>query len=95
MKIDRPLIKHLAKLSKLEFNDQQLDTFVSDFEQIVNYVDTINDIDLTDVEPLVYINESYQQGRRDIVEHTISKEDALNNAPHKDTDYFRVPKVIK
>lgn len=94
MKIDKALVQKLAHLSKLEFTDEEIETFIPDFEEVVNYVNKINELDLDGIEPLRYVNEGYGLGREDKVEQPLPKEKVLNIAPKSDSDYYRVPKVI-
>lgn len=94
MKIDNALIDRLAELSKLEFNEGEKDTIREDLQKMFNFVDKLNEVDTKSYEPLIFITEEVNQYREDIAKKTITKEEALKNAPKKDSDYFKVPKVI-
>ena len=96
MIIDDKLLKKIAKLSKLEFKEEEAEKIKEDLNRMLNFIEKLNEMDTENVEPLKYINED--EGyflRPDIPERVITQEEALKNAPDKDSDYFKVPKVIK
>ena len=94
MKIDDALIDRLAELSKLEFNEEEKVSIKEDLQKMLNFVDKLNELDTEGEQPLIFMTEEVNRYREDIPEHTITKEEALKNAPKKDSDYFKVPKVI-
>lgn len=94
MKIDDHLINHLAKLSKLEFDQESKQEIKGNLQKILNLVEKLNELDTENVEPLVYMSENKNILREDVVDMKITKEQALKNAPDKDSDYIKVPKVI-
>ncbi len=95
MKIDRKDVEKLAHLSRLELTEEELANMESDMNKMLQFVEKINEMDLEGVEPLAYMSEEVNILREDEVKQDITHEEALKNAPDKDTDYFRVPKVIK
>lgn len=95
MKISKEEVEKLAHLARLDFSEAEKISMQADMDKILGFVDKINELDLEGVEPLVYLNEDRNIMRADKVEQLISKDDALRNAPEKDSDYFRVPKVLK
>lgn len=94
MQINEALIRRLAQLSKLEFEGQELVQIQQDLEQILNFVDKLNELDTSDTEPLIHIVDEVNHLREDIVKQEITHKEALLNAPKKDSDYIRVPKVL-
>jgi len=94
-RIDDKTIDHIAKLANLEFNDKEKEGIRKDLNQILGFVDQLNAIDTEGVEPLIYMNEEQDSLREDKVTYQIPQEEALRNAPDKDSDYFKVPKVLK
>lgn len=94
MKIDRSLINKLAELSKLEFNEEDTAEIQKNLGNILDLVEKLNEVDTEGVEPLIYMNENIDVFREDKVKQVISKEEGLKNAPDKDSDYIKVPKVI-
>jgi aspartyl-tRNA(Asn)/glutamyl-tRNA(Gln) amidotransferase subunit C len=95
MSITKEQIKHLAHLSRLELNDNELDSMQGDMEKILEFVAKIDELDLTGVEPLTQMSSSVDVMRTDEALNMITKEQALKNAPDANSDYFRVPKFGK
>ena len=95
MKVNNKLIQEIAKLSKLKFDDSSTKKMKEDFKKILAFVDKLNEIDTEGVEPLIYISDEENVLRSDEVSMFTSQQDALKNAPQKDSDYFKVPTVLK
>ncbi|MDB3926850.1 Asp-tRNA(Asn)/Glu-tRNA(Gln) amidotransferase subunit GatC [Flavobacteriales bacterium] len=95
MKIDQTLIDKLARLSQLEFNSDTKAKMEDDLNKILAFVDKLNEVDTENIEPLIYLNEEKNKLRDDEIGEHLPKEKALKNAPSKDSDYFKVPTVLK
>ena len=95
MEVTDSLIDHLANLAKLEFSAEEKEVIKQDLEKMIDFVDKLKSVDTTGVEPLIYMNKDVNVLRDDVIEQTITKEQALKNAPQKDSDYFKVPTVLK
>jgi aspartyl-tRNA(Asn)/glutamyl-tRNA(Gln) amidotransferase subunit C len=95
MKISLDEIRHLAHLSRLDFSDSEMESMQGDMDKILGFVAKINELDLEGVEPLIYLSEERNVLRQDKAITGTSKDEALKNAPDRDSDYFRVPKVLK
>tara|TARA_B100001142_G_C14030876_1_gene538061 strand:- start:98 stop:469 length:372 start_codon:yes stop_codon:yes gene_type:complete len=96
MKIDKKTVERLAELSKLEFSEKEKEGMVQDFQKIVHFVDKLKELDTEGVKPLVYVNENVTNVlREDSPGELVSREDALKNAPVKDTNYIKIPNVLK
>ena len=95
MKIDQTLIEKLAKLSQLDFSQEAKSKMERDLNKILAFVDELNTLNTDDIEPLVYMNEEVNKLREDKVGEHLPKENALKKAPDKDSDYFKVPTVLK
>ena len=95
MSIDSKTVDRLSELARLEFSDDEKKDIEKDLNKILGLVDKLSEVDTEGVEPLIYLTDQKARMRED-VEHTdISQADALRNAPDKDSDYIRVPKVLK
>ena len=94
-KITQDAIDKLATLSRLEFNAQEKEKVVSDLNKMLDFVSKLNELDTTNVEPLIYMNDEKNVLRNDEVRQEISQKVALQQAPKKDSDYFKVPKVVE
>ena len=95
MKVDNKLIDDLSRLAKLKFDDKTIEEMKSDFENMLGFVDKLSEINTEGVEPLIYLSEEVNKLRADEIEEELTQEQALKNAPNKDSDYFKVPTVLK
>jgi aspartyl-tRNA(Asn)/glutamyl-tRNA(Gln) amidotransferase subunit C len=87
-------VEHIAKLAKLEFSETEKEKFTHQFNDILNYMEQLNSVDTSNVEPLAQVIELNNVFRDDVVKPSISTEEALKNAPDKTDEHFKVPKVI-
>jgi aspartyl-tRNA(Asn)/glutamyl-tRNA(Gln) amidotransferase subunit C len=87
-------VEHIAKLAKLEFTDAEKEKFTHQLNQILEYVEQMNKLDTSNVEPLSHVIELSNVFRADEVKQGVSTEEALKNAPSKTEEFFKVPKVI-
>lgn len=94
MKITEELIDHIAHLARLEFQGEDKMSIQKDMERMIEFVDKLSEIDTANVEPLIFMSEEMNRLREDEPEVTVTHEEALMNAPKKDSDYFRIPKVL-
>ena len=94
MQVNEELVDRIATLAKLEFDAVRKQEIIKDLQRVISFVEKLNELDTTGVEPLVYMTDEVNVLRKDEAVNTISHEDALKNAPDKDSDFFRVPKVI-
>lgn len=94
-KFSEQTVDKLAHLSRLEFDGKEKQEIIYDLERMLVFVSKLNELDTTDIEPLIYMNEEVNILREDEIKQTISQNEALLNAPKKDSDYFKVPKVVE
>lgn len=95
MKITNEKVDELAQLARLKFEGAEKEAIRTDLEKILEMCEQLNEVDTTGVEPLIYMTSNVNVLREDEVKQEISHEEALKNAPKKDSDFFRVPKVIE
>lgn len=95
MEVTDDMIKNLADLSRLTFNPHEREDIKKDLQQMISFVDKLNEVDTRNVEPLLHMTEAVNIYREDIVQGSMEKTEALKNAPLTDNNYFKVPKVIK
>lgn len=93
MKIDDTLLNHIAHLSRLSFEGGEREAIKKDMEQITDFMHKLSELSTQNVEPLIFMSEEINVLREDIPAETVTHEEALLNAPKKDSDYFRIPKV--
>lgn len=94
MIIDGQTIEHLSNLCKLEFSDNEKTQIIDDLNNILCFVDKIKDVDTSSVKPLIYLSDRNNVLRNDRIAKSTLKEDALNNSPSDDSDFFVVPKIL-
>ena len=95
MKITNKLIQDIAALAKLEFDEKSAEQMKVDLERIIGFFDKLSEIDTDGVEPLIYLSEEVSVLREDGIKAMVSQVEALKNAPEKDSDYFKVPTILK
>ncbi|MDX5421411.1 MAG: Asp-tRNA(Asn)/Glu-tRNA(Gln) amidotransferase subunit GatC [Hymenobacteraceae bacterium] len=95
MSTDIQTIRKLAHLARLEFNEEKEQEVLQDLNKILDWVDQLRELDTEHVAPLTHMSEEVNVLRDDEAQNTVSHEEALLNAPKKDSDYFRVPKVLE
>ncbi len=94
MTIDSKTIDKLAELAKLEFDEANKQEIINDLNRILRFIDKLDELDTSSVEPLTYLTEETNVMREDKVKQEITRQDALKNAPNKDSDFIKAPKVI-
>ncbi len=94
MSVTRKEVEHIAHLAKLKLNEDELEEFTKDLNQILTYVDQLNEVDTSGVEPLSHPIMSVKNLREDELKKSVSQSDALKNSPKHDEEFFLVPKVI-
>jgi aspartyl-tRNA(Asn)/glutamyl-tRNA(Gln) amidotransferase subunit C len=95
IKIDNKLISDLSRLAKLKFDSKSAKNIKSELNIILGFIDSISQVDTNGVVPLVYMSDELNILRNDKITNVVSQQDALKNAPQKDSDYFKVPTVLK
>ena len=95
MKIDKEHLYKIAHLARLEFDDSTATEMMNDMTKIISWVEKLDQVDTDGVEPLTTMSHEINALREDEVKNHLSHERALKNAPRKDADFFRVPKVIE
>jgi len=93
MKADKQLVERLAKLSRLEFNDDEIEKMIDDFNNIVAFMDKLKEVDTDKVE-LQQELKSLSLLRDDETPQNLSRHEVLKNAPDTDGVFFRISKVL-
>ena len=95
MEVNDLLIDNLAKLSHLTFDEQEKKDIKADLQQMISFIEKLKEVDTEGVAPLLHMSSNVNILRDDVVQGSVSREEALKNAPDTDGTFFRVPKVIK
>jgi aspartyl-tRNA(Asn)/glutamyl-tRNA(Gln) amidotransferase subunit C len=93
-KIDIKIVDEVAHLARLEFNDSAKGEILNDMNRMLSFVDKLSELNTENIEPLIYMTNEKNILREDVSEITLTQKEALKNAPKKDSDYFKAPKVI-
>jgi aspartyl-tRNA(Asn)/glutamyl-tRNA(Gln) amidotransferase subunit C len=95
MKLNDEMVKKLAELARLEFNPEEEQMIKTDLQQMIGFVEKLNEIDTTGISPLTHISDTINSLREDEVKGSASTNEAISNAPDAIDPFFSVPKVIK
>jgi aspartyl-tRNA(Asn)/glutamyl-tRNA(Gln) amidotransferase subunit C len=95
MEITDRTVDELAHLARLQFEGEEKERIKNDLNRILGFMEKLNELDTEGVEPLIYLSEELNVLRNDEARTTITQQQALKNAPQRDSDYFKVPKVLK
>jgi len=95
MEVNDAMVDKLANLARLQFNDTEKEGIKNDLQRMIQFVEKLNEVDTTGVEPLLHMSEQVNVLRADEVQGSISRAEGLQNAPVHDAEFFKVPKVIK
>ncbi|WKK85184.1 Asp-tRNA(Asn)/Glu-tRNA(Gln) amidotransferase subunit GatC [Marivirga arenosa] len=95
MSINKETLEKIAHLARLEFEEDSKDKMLADMNNMLSFVEKLQELDTDNVEPLDSMSFEVNQMRDDEVKNQLSHEQGLKNAPKKDANYIRVPKVIE
>jgi aspartyl-tRNA(Asn)/glutamyl-tRNA(Gln) amidotransferase subunit C len=95
MEVNDAMVEKLAHLARLKFNEEEKQEIKSDLQRMISFVEKLNELNLDGVEPLLHLSDEVNVLREDEIKGSVSREDALKNAPLNDGEFIKVPKVIK
>ncbi len=95
MKITIEETQHIASLSRLEFNTDELGRIRDQLDSIINFIDKLNELDTSAVQPTSHILNISNVTRQDTLAHSMEVHESLKNAPDAQGMFFRVPKIIE
>jgi len=95
MEVTESMIDNLAHLARLRFSDEEKASLKADLQKMIAFVEQLQEVDTTGVEPLIHMSDTVNVLREDEIKGSISRKEALLNAPIKDESFFKVPTVIK
>ncbi len=94
MEIDKTTVEKIAHLARLELTENEKETMQHDLSEILTFMEKLNEIDTSKVEPLIYMSETENVFREDVAEQHFTREEILKNAPNKTEEFFKVASVI-
>ena len=95
MSIEPKDVEYVANLSRVELREDEKETFTHQLADILDYIEKLNELDTTDVEPLTHVSPVRNVLREDQAKASLKTENALANTAERTRDFFRVPKVIE
>ncbi len=98
MNITEKEVRYIAELANLRLSDDEIDKYRGDLEEILTYVDKLNEIDTSEVEPMaqvIYAGSETSTLRDDVSRPSFDTEVALRSAPKSGAGQFKVPRVIE
>ncbi|MFC5409179.1 Asp-tRNA(Asn)/Glu-tRNA(Gln) amidotransferase subunit GatC [Larkinella bovis] len=95
MKVDHETLHKIAHLARLDVRPEEEQSLIESLNEVLTWMEQLNEIDTTGVEPLTHISAELNVLREDEVANQLPREQALANAPEKNDAYFQVPKVIE
>jgi aspartyl-tRNA(Asn)/glutamyl-tRNA(Gln) amidotransferase subunit C len=90
MKIDSETVDKIAHLARLELAETEKAEMIGDMNKILSFMEKLNEVDTSAVEPLIYLSNEVNVFREDIVKQEVTVEEALQNSPKHDDQYFWV-----
>ena len=93
-RIDAQQVRKVAKLARLDLTEAEIEQFAGQLSAILEYVEKMNELDTADVEPLAHCLPISNCFREDVVKESLGTEKTLANAPQRDGDFFKVPKIL-
>lgn len=94
-KITKREVEHVARLARLELSDEERETFTKQLNNILTYVEKLNELDTKDVEPTSHVLQIQNIFKEDEIRESLPRERALSNAPDRTDEFYRVPKIIE
>ena len=94
MAINKDTVKYTANLARIELSETELDHFTGQLDRILAYVDKLNTLNVGNLEPTSHVLEMKNVYREDVVKKSLPAQDAIKNAPAKENNLFKVPKII-
>ena len=94
MKISKEELLHISKLSDLEIKENEIEEYLKNLEDILNYTETIDKIDVSKLDETIGATEDYNVFRKDEVKQFDNIDKMMENAPEVDRNMFKIPKVL-
>lgn len=94
-KIDKELVKYVAALARLEFDEVELDVFTEKFKKILEHVEQLSSLNVEEVKATYHVLPQIDVMRDDEVKPSLASDDVLKNAPQRSDDFFKVPRVVE
>ena len=95
MTIDHKTVKHISKLSRISIDDNKAKKLSEDLNSIFSFIEKLDELDTSKIEPLTSIAETTLKLRKDDIKTKNIRDEILENSPEDNKDFFVVPKVVE
>lgn len=95
MSVNQATVRHIARLARIAVSDQEVDALVPELNNILHWVEQLQEVDVTGVEPMTAVIPNHLRLRDDVVTDGNKRDDVLANAPVAEHGFYAVPKVIE
>jgi len=92
-RISKDDVKYAAKLAELEFDDKDMEKFTSQLDKILDHVANISSVNTEGIPPTSHVLDVKNIFREDVIKKSVTQESSLKNAPDRQSDGFKVPKI--
>ncbi|MCK6255392.1 Asp-tRNA(Asn)/Glu-tRNA(Gln) amidotransferase subunit GatC [Fictibacillus sp. WQ 8-8] len=93
-RISKDQVKHVAHLARLSVSEEEVDMFTEQLDAIIGFAEELNELDTENIEPTTHVLELKNVLREDTVKESVTREEALKNAPDQRDGQFKVPKTF-
>jgi aspartyl-tRNA(Asn)/glutamyl-tRNA(Gln) amidotransferase subunit C len=95
MKINKEVVEHVAHLGRLELDADEIELYTQQIDRILAYMDKLNSLDTTGIEPTTHAIPLTNVFREDVVDNNFQVEESVGNAPERKGSFFKVPPIIE
>ncbi|MCX8074235.1 MAG: Asp-tRNA(Asn)/Glu-tRNA(Gln) amidotransferase subunit GatC [Clostridia bacterium] len=95
MSVSKEQVKHIANLARLKLSDEELEKYTNSLSDIVDFAESLNEVDVSNVEPTAHILKIQNVFRKDELKESFDREELFKNAPTKESGCISVPKVVE
>ena len=95
MAISHEEVKYIAGLARLTLAEEEIKLYAQQLNDILGYIDQLNELDVDDVEPMSHVLDIINVMREDKHLPSLTREEVMANAPDHDNEHFKVPRVVK
>lgn len=95
MPISKDDVKYIANLARLKLSDKETEYFTGQLSSIISYIDQLKEVDTSSIEPTTHAMPLHNVFREDRAKPALKAEDVLKNAPEKENNLFKVPRIIE
>lgn len=94
MKVEKEELLHIAKLAELKISEDEVESYLLNLQDILNFANIVNDAPVENLQETIGANDTYNVFRKDEIKEFEDKESLLQNAPEKEQNMFKIPKVL-